>query len=330
MQILIIKTSSLGDIIHTLPAITEAQKYIPEIKFTWVVEKTFAEIPTWNSAVNKIIPIQFRKWRKNPLKYKKEWQNFKQILNSQKYDLIIDAQGLLKSAFIGSQTKGEYHGYAYNSVREPFASFFYHKKHKISKKQHAINKIRQLFASVLDYKIDINTFPNYGINNLNICKLLAKQKSLVFLHGTTWQTKHWLDENWIELAKIAIKNNYKIRLPYGNDIEYARAKKISIIDKQNISIIPKTNLAGIANELSKATLVIGVDTGLAHLAAALNVPSIILYSSTESGLTGTFGKNQIHLQTNINCAPCFRKKCNDMYCYKSLSVDKVWQNINGK
>ena len=102
MRVLLVKTSSLGDVIHTLPALTDAQRAIPGIQFDWVVEEGFAEIPAWHPAVAQVIPVAIRRWRKHPLQTLRsgEWRRFKARLRETHYDLVIDAQGLLKSAWL--------------------------------------------------------------------------------------------------------------------------------------------------------------------------------------------------------------------------------------
>lgn len=131
MKVCVIKTSSMGDVIHTLPALTDAQRAIPNLSIDWVVEENFAEIPRWHSAVNQIIPIALRRWRKSPFsaQTKNEWKSYRTLLQANQYDAVIDAQGLFKSAFFATRlANGVKHGYDRKSIREPIASLFYDKK----------------------------------------------------------------------------------------------------------------------------------------------------------------------------------------------------------
>ena len=131
MKVCVIKTSSMGDVIHTLPALTDAQKAIPSLSIDWVVEENFAEIPRWHSAVNRVIPIALRRWRKSPfsIQTRNEWKNYRTLLQAENYDAVIDAQGLIKSALFATHfAQGVKHGYDRQSIREPLASFFYDKK----------------------------------------------------------------------------------------------------------------------------------------------------------------------------------------------------------
>jgi heptosyltransferase-1 len=332
MYILLIKTSSLGDVIHTLPALTDAYQHYPDFQCDWVVEETFAEIPTWHPAVKRVIPVALRRWRKQLWQtwWGGAWHQFIQDVTQQQYDFVIDAQGLLKSAILTYQAKGLRCGLDYQSAREPLAALAYQRRYHLPKDIHAVTRIRQLFATILAYPRPKH-LPNYNIANYFQVTSTHTLPTIIFLHGTTWPTKHWPDRYWSELAQRVTAAGYAIRLPWGTADEYARAKLLTAINP-HISIIPKSNLQGLAKELAQAQAVVGVDTGLAHLAAALAIPSVTLYSATQPAWTGTYGPYQQHLQANFPCVPCLRKKCTyhapatvQPACYQDLSVEKVWQ-----
>ncbi|MCK5718549.1 MAG: lipopolysaccharide heptosyltransferase I [Thiomargarita sp.] len=333
MRILVVKTSSLGDIIHTLAALTDACNHNPHLQFDWLVEEAFAEIPSWHFAVKKVIPVALRRWRKQFWQTwrNNEWKQFVNHLTQQRYDKIIDAQGLIKSAFLTYQAHGIRCGLDYQSAREPLANYFYQQTYRIEKQQHAVTRVRQLFAAILEYDCPID-LPNYAIKQYFASNLIKHKKpTIIFLHGTTWVTKHWSDKYWIKLAKKIVAAGFFIRLPYYNELEYQRATKIAAIHP-NISIMPKTGLYEIAVELAQAKAIIGVDTGLAHLTAALDIPAITLYGATRATKTGTYGKHQIHLQSDFHCSPCLNKKCryqvnNILPCYKNISVERVWKEL---
>jgi len=314
-KVLIIKTSSLGDVIHTLPALTDAQSIYNDIQFDWVVEENFAEIPAWHPAVKQVIPVAIRRWRKHLFQFfyntpiRAQWQLFKQQLQQQHYDYIIDAQGLLKSASLCYLARGERYGLDKNSARESWVHYFYNQPQSVDRNQHAVERVRQLFAQSLGYQLD--TLPlDYGLNNSLSSPEAQTDKSIVFLHGTTWPSKHWPEIYWSELALKLVQYGYKIILPWGNDSEYQRALKIQKYCKHvNIVILDKMTLNELTQIIIQADAIVAVDTGLAHLAAALDKPTIALYGPTSAGLTGTYGKNQIHLSADIHCSPCFKKEC---------------------
>lgn len=328
---LLIKTSSLGDVIHTLPALTDLQRCRPDIVLDWVVEENFAEIPTWHPSINQVIPVSLRRWRKAPFQAwkNKEWQYFKQQLTAQHYDSVLDAQGLLKSAWLAWQAWGERAGLDKKSAREPLASYFYHQHYPIERNQHAVERLRQLFAQHFNYD-HASLCLDYGINDY-----FSNEKQqvpyLVFLHGTTWLTKHWPDEHWYTLTSLASDAGYQIKCAWGNEQEYQRAKNITAIAPNAVEILPKGNLSTLAKVLAGATAVVGVDTGLAHLAAALSIPTLSIYAPTRPSLTGTYGVQQHIVQADYPCAPCLRKQCRYSAslppCYQSLSAEKIWQTL---
>src|SRR3990167_8740816 len=177
MKVLIIKMSSMGDVLHTLPALTDAARVFPEIKFDWVVEENFQEIPRWHFAVNEVIVFPWRRIRKNFLSkhFFEEFKKFQLKLKKEKYDFIIDAQGLLKSGWVAFLAQGLRCGYDFQSSREPAASFFYQKKFFIDKMQHAITRTRKLFSSVLNYSYQ-DSLPDFGILENKIFQFKKKTR----------------------------------------------------------------------------------------------------------------------------------------------------------
>lgn len=326
MKVLIIKTSSLGDLIHTLPAVTDAAKAIPDISFDWVAEESFAEIPAWHPAVDKVIPIAIRRWRK-------KWNQAEvsaavRALRKEQYDAVIDGQGLIKSAIITRFAKGMRYGLDRHSCREPLASFAYQHKVSISRNQHAIDRVRQLFAKSLDYQFD-DSILDYGLNRSDFITT-TNDRYLVFLHGTTWESKLYPEQYWIELAKLADKEGLKVYFPWGNETEKLRAERMSA-QCTNATVPERMELTKMAALIAKAEGVIGVDTGLTHLSAALDVPGVTLYGSTSPELTGTRGHQHRCLQVEYDCAPCLQKKCHNGRiaavkppCYQSLPAAEVW------
>ncbi len=168
MRVLIVKTSSMGDVLHTLPSLTDAMRAIPGIRFDWVVEEGFAQIPTWHEAVDRVIPVAIRRWRKAwfSAQIKAERKAFREAVQARRYDAIVDAQGLVKSAALVTRlAHGVKHGMDWQTAREPLASLFYNRRHHIAKQQHAVERTRELFAKSLGYaKPDLGvTTPSHSI-----------------------------------------------------------------------------------------------------------------------------------------------------------------------
>ncbi|WP_312594095.1 lipopolysaccharide heptosyltransferase I [Stutzerimonas nitrititolerans] len=294
MRVLLIKTSSLGDVVHTLPALTDAQRAIPGIQFDWVVEEGFAEIPAWHPAVAQVIPVAIRRWRKNLWQTLRsgEWRRFKARLRETRYDLVIDAQGLLKSAWLTRYVKAPVAGLDCDSAREPLASRFYDRRYAVPRDQHALERVRQLFAQALGYELP-QGIGDYGLDRTQLATP-GEEPYLLFLHGTTWPSKHWPEAYWRELAERMSAFGWAIRLPWGNVEEKARAERIAE-GIAGASVLPRLNLGGVAKVVAGARACVAVDTGLGHLAAALDVPSISLYGPTLPGRVGAYGRSQVHL-----------------------------------
>ena len=150
-NVLLVKTSSLGDVIHAMPAITEAAAH--GIQFTWVVEEAFADAARLHPHVDEVIEVAVRRWRRNIGKARPEVAQFRRRLRQHRYDLVLDSQGLLKSALITGLARGPVAGYSHTSAREPWAAFFYSRRHRVPHGQHAIQRQRQLFAQALGYPL---------------------------------------------------------------------------------------------------------------------------------------------------------------------------------
>lgn len=298
MQVLIVKTSSMGDVIHTLPALTDAMQAIPGIRFDWVVEENFSQIPSWHPAVDRVLPVAIRRWRKHwfGTPQREERFRFRQQLREKQYDAIIDAQGLIKSAALVTRlARGEKHGADKNSAREPFACWWYDKRHAISRQQHAVERTRELFAKSLGYTRP-ETRGDYAIAGHFTHHLPADAgQYLMFLHATTRDNKHWPEDHWRELIARVTAAGYGVKLPWGAEHEYQRALRLAK-GYDNVTVLPKLPLAEVATELAGAKAIISVDTGLSHLAAALDRPNITLYGPTDPGLIGGYGDHQIALR----------------------------------
>lgn len=299
MRVLIVKTSSMGDVLHTLPALTDAQQAIPGIRFDWVVEEGFAQIPSWHAAVDRVIPVAIRRWRKAwfSAPVKAERKAFREAVQAEKYDAIIDAQGLVKSAALVTRlARGIKHGMDWQSAREPLASLFYNQRHSVPKQQHAVERTRELFALSLGYSKPQSqgdyAIAQHFLNHLNA----DAGRYAVFLHATTRDDKHWPEANWRELIGLLASSGIRIKLPWGAPHEEARAKRLAD-GFDYVEVLPRMSLEEVARVLAGAKFVVSVDTGLSHLTAALDRPNITLYGPTDPGLIGGYGMNQLECRS---------------------------------
>ena len=334
----------MGDVFHTFPALTDAQKKCPGLVVDWVVEDAFQEIPKWHPLVDKVYPIELRKWRKHPWQYRQQIKAFFAQINQTKYDLVLDAQGLLKSAWVVRKIKAPSAGMDWRSAREPLASWFYDFKIPVAKNQHAIWRLRELFAKALNYPLPNKQQIQYDLNTQNWQPLPNLNKPYaVFLHGTTWETKLWPEPNWVELGQKLIEQGLQVVLPWGNLEEQQRALRIaqnietglknnqawSNLEGKSTIWVPKNplNLNDMASCLRFAQQVVSVDTGLSHVAAALDVPMVVLYRVTDPERVGAMGERVMQL-----ASPCasdylknFANKTQAKASLQYLSVDGVFE-----
>ncbi len=338
-KILLIKMSSMGDIFHTFPAITDLKTHYPEIEIDWLVEDSFKEIVAWHPAVNRVIPIHLRRWMKE--RNKKSWQEFKAWRNTlceQEYDLVIDAQGLFKSAVIAKMTRTKaIHGFDKNSARESIASYFYQKKYYVDKNQHAVTRTRQLLSQALNYTPA--TTLNFGINQ-NFSHVQKNLQKLIFIIGTSWTTKLWSTNHWQKLTALAIAQGYQVEIMWGSPEERAIAN--SIIATNPLATRPQQRLSitTIAEKLVEAAGVVGLDTGFSHLAGALETPTIALYGATSPVKVGLIGEHTSNMQLEqpLHCMPCHKRQCKwlDEHstdtppCMSGITPEQVWQQLTAK
>ena len=330
MRVLLIKTSSMGDIIHTLPALTDAGRAIPGITFDWVVEESFAEIPRWHPLVRRVIPVALRRWRKGIFSgaTRTDWRDLRKSLHENQYDIVLDAQALVKSAWLTFLASGERVGLDWTSARESLASLAYQRKCNVNFYQHAIVRMRSLFSQALGYSLP-ETDPDFSIDRRAWQHQSADENYLVFLHGTTWITKQWPENYWIQLAKLAAQHGYRVKISGGNPEEVARAERIA----QHVSVVdvqPYLSISAMAKLLANAKAVVAVDTGFGHLSAALGVHTVSLYGATNPDFTGALGDSSIHLTAQFPCAPCLGRVCTYRQpssvtpaCYTMIQPEKV-------
>lgn len=334
MKVLLIKTSSMGDLIHTLPAISDAARAIPDIQFDWVVEKNFADIPAWHPQVQRVIPVSLRQWRKHI--FAKETREaiaaLRDTFHEQQYDLILDAQGLVKSACLLFLVQGKRAGLDWRSARESLASLMYQQTHRVNFYQHAVVRMRQLFSSALHYDLP-QTAPDFGLQARQFPQNAANTKDIVFLFGTTWTSKQWPEAYWIALAKLAEQSGYRIKLSGHGARETESAERMAAASP-NIDLLPSLSIADMAAVLANAKGVVAVDTGFGHLAAALNLPTVSIYGSTNPAYTGALGSSSITLAANFPCSPCLSRTCEykkaavvQPACYTTITPEKVWLTL---
>lgn len=304
MRLLLVKTSSLGDVVHNLPVASDLHRIFPDAQIDWCVEEAFTDIPRLHPAIGEVIPVAIRRWRKS-LGQRATWREigeFRQRLRRTSYDAILDTQGLLKSALIARQAHGERLGYAGEVAREPLAARFYDRTFVIPPNAHAVERNRWLAAAAFDYPVDLPF--SYGISapGAEFPWLPASRPYVVLLTATSRDDKLWDEARWITVANALGNRGLTAIFPSGSARERERAERLAAAVPNSI-VAPRLGLRDLAALLGHTKLTIGVDTGLVHLAAALNVPTIALYIATDPALTGVYGPGTVRNLGDIGQSP---------------------------
>ncbi len=337
MKVLIVKLTSMGDLVQALPAVTDAARALPEIRFDWVVDEVFAEIPAWHPAVHRVIKTAHRRWRagfRDSIRGG-ELKSFFASLRAEHYDIVIDAQTNLKSALVTACTRGPKHGPDRRSVREFPANWAYNHHYPLPVEQLAVDRWRQLFATVLGYQ-QPDTAPDFGIEDHDwpVLDWLPQQPYLVFVANASWPTKYWTDGNWRQLIARAGAEGYRVLLPWGSELERQKTEPLAEGFK-HAQVLPRLRLGEVASLLLGSAGAVSMDTGLAHIAAALDVATVTLYGPTDAGLIGATGGHSVHVvATGFDCIPCYKRQCQtgdyrgpEAQCLKGIDPDQVWTTL---
>ena len=299
-DVLFIKTSSLGDVIHHMPALTDARRHRPDARFSWAVEEAFAPLVGLHPAVGDVIPVASRRWRKSiwtPATIKEIGGAFRG-LRARRYDEIVDTQGLLRSAVLARVAQGRRHGYDRDSIKEPLASVLYDVRHTVSRSLHAIERNRRLSGLALGYAPE--GAPDFGLDRARFRN--SGERTAVLLHATARPEKEWAEENWIALGRSLAARGLTPVLPWGNEREHDRAERLAGAIGQ-ARVPARAPLDEVAQLIASANVAIGVDTGLLHLAAAFGVPLVAIFAGSRPELTAPIGSGPMRVLGEFGKAP---------------------------
>jgi heptosyltransferase-1 len=299
-EILFIKTSSLGDVIHHMPALAEARRRRPHARFSWAVEEAFAPLVRLHPAIGEVIPIAWRRWRAAALTPStwREIASFLRALRKRGYDDIVDTQGLFKSALIARLARGHRHGFDARSIREPVAAWLYDAQHGVGRNLHAIARNRMLTGLALGYAPEGDV--EFGLSRRDLATAAGNYG--ILLHTTARPEKQWPEPSWVALGRALSARGIVLLAPWGSEGE--RTRSIRIVASLAQARVPEWQpLERVARLIAGASFVIGVDTGLLHLAAALGVPLVAIFVGSEPGLTGPMGQGPIAIVGGRNQMP---------------------------
>jgi heptosyltransferase-1 len=312
MKILIVRTSSLGDLIHMLPAISDIKKHHPDATIDWVVEEAFTEIPHWHAAIHRVIVVAHRRWRRSwwSDRSKAERQAALDQLRSVSYDLVLDMQGLMKSVWLVKAAHGVKHGLSWLSTREPLCAFLYDHRHLVKIWQPAVTRQRQLAAMALGYTPEGP--PDFGLEHLiasnpnTDCADPSDDTTYaayaVIMPSASRDNKLWPSEDWQAVFDRLQGAGLALRLLAGNDAERQRAQQL-IGSRPNTTLQPKSSLTELAALISGARLMVGLDSGLTHLSAAVGTDTIGIYKASTPARTPLVGRGFVASLGDKGCPP---------------------------
>ena len=339
MKILVVKLSSLGDILHMFPAVSDLRRHFPDAEIHWLVEPAFAEAVGWHSAINKVIAVPLRAHKKIWWKIPALLSRLRQQLHAENYDIVLDAQGLLKSALLARLSGVPVFGFDAEAARESLAARLYQKTASVPNGLHVIEKNRQLVAKIFD--ADISQPADFGLDKFrrermqaefsDTLKIVTEQSYIVLLHGTTWNSKYWPEASWQELIRLLTQQGWRCLLPWGKEVERQRAHRFQAAGGEQALVLPKLSLTELMSVLLHASAFISVESGIGHFAAALDVPGIMLHGPTSPDYSGILGHACQHLTSGIICSPCFKRDCPILNesgippCQQAITAQRVYQ-----
>jgi heptosyltransferase-1 len=313
-EILFIKTSSLGDVIHHMPAVAESRAHFPQRRISWLVEEAYAPLVALHPAVDDIIPVAWRRWRKRLLAPQiwREIGGWRRRVGGEPFDVIVDTQGLIRTALMSRFAHGVRHGYDSASIREPLASRLYDVRHAVSRQLHAIERNRRLTALALGYAP--SGVVDYGLNRDAL--RAGSERYAILLHGTARPEKEWPAANWIAFGRQLSGRGLELIVPWGNDNERRRAMQIADA-VPNARVPDRLSIAQMARLIANAQCVVGGDTGFVHLAAAFGVPLVAIFSGTDPALTRPIGAGPIEVAGTKGAMPSVEEI--------GSALEKVWR-----
>ena len=336
MKILLVKLSSLGDVVHTLPVVQDIRIALPAAQIDWVVERSFASLLARCAGLNRVIACDIRRWSKSPLaaSTRKEWRAFKQQLQLDAYDAVIDLQGLTKSAVVARLARLAPGGKRFAMANQTDGSGYEAPTRwladveiRMQPHSHAVHRGRTLAATALGY--DFAPQPDFGLNSPLAPVSPAPPaidsiaKKIFLVHGTSRADKMWPLARWAELGQRLLSAGFELALPHGSPLELATSHAIreAIVNQaapesasaaRRVHVLPTLSLDQLTAQLAESAGVIGVDSGVSHIAVALDLPHVQIYNFDTAWRTGPSTVEASGKQRSVFASP-------------APSVDAVWQ-----
>ena len=282
--LLVVRPSSLGDIVHALALVGDVVAHDPAMPIDWVAEEAFVALVRLDTRIRNVVPMAFRRWRDAPLAPRTwaEFRGFRRGLRREDYAVVLDLQEQVKGAIVTRLARGRRHGFDRHSIREPLATWFDDVHHAIARDQHFIDKSRALAAAAIGYRVEGP--PRWQFAPPAPAILPASPYALVF-HATSRIDKLWPEDRWRALLAQFAQAGLTTLLPWGSAAEEERSRRLAA-GMQDAVVPPRQTLPELAALARGANVVVGVDTGLTHLAAAIGTPTVAVFTATDAALAG--------------------------------------------
>lgn len=332
----------MGDIVNALPVLDYLKQAKPGIEIDWVVEERFREILEGNPLISELLTVRTKAWRKRPFaaQTRHELAQLKETLRARDYDLVFDIQGNLKSGLICWLTgAADRIGFEKCDLQEAVNALFTTRRIPLRPKDyHVTDKYLRLVSVPFarDFRqmqlgSTISTSPGEDADAEALLATLSDGLVFLFQYGTTWQTKFWSEQSWIELGR-AVLGRYReanILFPWGNEAERRAVTAIATGIGRGSRVLDRYSLKGLTALLKRVDLVVGGDTGPVHLAAAVGTPTVSFYRASDGMGSGPRGERHVVIQSPLDCTRCFRTRCHkDAMCRTTIKVESVLAGID--
>jgi heptosyltransferase I len=292
VRILIVKTSSMGDVVHALPLAADLSTRLPAAQVDWLVEESFAAIPAMSRHVRRVHRVALRRWRRSPLQTA-TWHEItavKRALRAESYDWVLDAQGLLKSAWMARWAHAPIAGLSSDAARERIAAAFYQRRIIVPRALHAVERCRRIGAGVFGYAIDGP--PCFDLKVPAAAVLNLPGPYAVLFTNASRESKLWPDESWIGVERWLAERGLASVMFWSAGEEEVRVRRLAAT-MQRATVAPRSSIVDIASTLAQAQVVVGLDTGLSHLSAAMGRPTVAIYCDYDPALAGLVGDGPV-------------------------------------
>jgi heptosyltransferase-1 len=306
LRILIVKLSSLGDVVHSLPVVADLRAAYPRALIDWVVEPGFAPLLDRVDGIAEVIACPLRAWTKAGLwkpSVVREMRAFAARLRRERYDAIVDLQGLTKSALIARLARGKSYGLANRTEgasHEAPARWLVSKAIRVEPHSHALDRGRELVAAALGTRVD--SPPSFGLSP-RAPPDAARPRTVVLIHGTSRADKLWPQESWIELGRRLSDEGFAVALPQASGEEGKRARAIAAAIGGDSTVWPQLDLGAFIDRLAASDGAIGIDSGPSHIAVALGLPHVQIYNFATSWRTGPQARHSGGRQVAVEGEP---------------------------